>query len=86
MNFLVTGGAGFIGSYLSEALLAAGHSVVGLDDLSTGSEKNLVNLKGKSGYSFVNGTMMDEDLVRDLVSGVDGVFHLGAALGVKHLN
>ena len=85
MNFLLTGGAGFIGSYLSEALLAAGHSVVGLDDLSTGSEKNLVNLKGKSGYSFVNGTMMDEDLVRDLVSGVDGVFHLGAALGVKRI-
>ena len=67
MNFLVTGGAGFIGSYLSEALLAAGHSVVGLDDLSTGSENNLVNLKGKSSFSFVNGTMMDEDLVRDLV-------------------
>ena len=85
MKFLLTGGAGFIGSYLSEALLAAGHSVVGLDDLSTGSENNLVNLKGKSGFSFVNGTMMDEDLVRDLVSGVDGVFHLGAALGVKRI-
>lgn len=85
MNFLVTGGAGFIGSYLSEALLAAGHSVVGLDDLSTGSENNLINLKGKSGYSFVNGTMMDEDLVKDLMSGVDGVFHLGAALGVRRI-
>lgn len=85
MKFLVTGGAGFIGSYLSEALLAAGHSVVGLDDLSTGSEKNLVQLSGKPGYLFVNGTMMDEDIVRDLMSDVDGVFHLGAALGVKRI-
>ena len=85
MKFLVTGGAGFIGSYLSEALLAAGHSVVGLDDLSTGSEKNLVHLTGKPEYLFVNGTMMDEDIVRDLMSDVDGVFHLGAALGVKRI-
>lgn len=85
MKFLVTGGAGFIGSYLSEALLAAGHSVVGLDDLSTGSEKNLIHLTGKPGYLFVNETMMDEDIVRDLMSDVDGVFHLGAALGVKRI-
>ena len=85
MKFLVTGGAGFIGSYLSEALLASGHSVVGLDDLSTGSENNLINLKDKPDFSFVNGTMMDEDLVRDLMSDIDGIFHLGAALGVKRI-
>ena len=85
MKLLVTGGAGFIGSFLSEALLSAGHSVVSLDDLSTGSDKNLINLTGKPGFKFVNGTMMDENLVRDLMADVDGVFHLGAALGVKRI-
>ena len=85
MKLLVTGGAGFIGSFLSEALISAGHSVVSLDDLSTGSDKNLMNLTGKPGYKFVNGTMMDENLVRDLMADVDGVFHLGAALGVKRI-
>lgn len=85
MKLLVTGGAGFIGSFLSEALINAGHSVVSLDDLSTGSDKNLINLTGKPGFKFVSGTMMDENLVRDLVSDVDGVFHLGAALGVKRI-
>ena len=85
MKLLVTGGAGFIGSFLSEALLGAGHSVVSLDDLSTGTDKNLINLTGKPGFKFINGTMMDENLVRDLISDVDGVFHLGAALGVKRI-
>ena len=85
MKLLVTGGAGFIGSFLSEALISAGHSVVSLDDLSTGSDKNLINLTGKPGFKFVNGTMMDENLVRDLMADVDGVFHLGAALGVKRI-
>jgi len=85
MKLLVTGGAGFIGSFLSEALLSAGHSVVSLDDLSTGSDKNLINLTGKPGFKFVSGTMMDENLVRDLMADVDGVFHLGAALGVKRI-
>ena len=85
MKLLVTGGAGFIGSFLSEALLSAGHSVVSLDDLSTGTDKNLINLTGKPGFKFINGTMMDENLVRDLIANVDGVFHLGAALGVKRI-
>ena len=85
MKLLVTGGAGFIGSFLSEALISAGHSVVSLDDLSTGSDKNLINLTSKPGFKFVNGTMMDENLVRDLMADVDGVFHLGAALGVKRI-
>ena len=85
MKLLVTGGAGFIGSFLSEALISAGHSVVSLDDLSTGSDKNLINLTSKPSFKFVNGTMMDENLVRDLMADVDGVFHLGAALGVKRI-
>ncbi len=85
MSVWVTGGAGFIGSFLSEALISAGHSVVSLDDLSAGSDKNLINLTGKPEFKFVSGTMMDENLVRDLMADVDGVFHLGAALGVKRI-
>lgn len=83
MRVLVTGGAGFIGSHLVDALLEQGHTVVALDDLSTG---NLDNLKGASahpGFQFVEGSILDPALVSKLVSQVDEVYHLAAAVGVK---
>lgn len=85
MKYLVTGGAGFIGSHLAEKLLALGHEVVSLDDLSTGRKDNLKNLEGVNGFSFVQGNMLDEPLIDSLMVKVDGCFHLGAALGVKRI-
>ena len=81
MRTLITGGAGFIGSHLAEALAADGHEVLVLDDLSTGSLENLAGID-PAALRFVPGTVVDEDLVRSLVREVDEVYHLAAAVGV----
>ena len=83
MRVLVTGGAGFIGSHLTEALLAAGHEVVVLDDLSTGQIGNLAGVGGHSRLEMVEGSVTNETLVRKLVIGADVVYHLAAAVGVR---
>jgi len=80
---LLTGGAGFVGSHLAEALLAQGHSVLVVDDLSTGSMDNIVHLKGRKGFEYVIDTVMNEPLVAELIDRADVVFHLAAAVGVK---
>jgi len=80
---LITGGAGFIGSHLAEALLAANHEVVVLDDLSTGRVENLAAVKGHPRLELNTGSVTDEDLVRKLVAGADVVYHLAAAVGVR---
>ena len=85
MKYLITGGAGFIGSHLAEKILALGHEVTSLDDLSTGRKENLKNLEGASGFNLVQGNMLDETLIDSLMTKVDGCFHLGAALGVKRI-
>lgn len=81
MRFLVTGGAGFIGSHLCEALVARGEDVVVLDDLSTGREENLAGISDS--VRFVRGSILDPLVVDEFVSSVDVVFHLAAAVGVK---
>ncbi len=83
MKILITGGAGFIGSHLSERLIAEGHEVTVLDDLSTGRRENLTLLEGSNSLHFVKGDILDDDLVQDLASGADMIFHLAAAVGVK---
>ena len=80
---MVTGGAGFIGSHLTEALLAMGHEVVILDDLSTGRQENLTAVQGHPRLEMVPGSVTDEAIVRKLVLGVDVVYHLAAAVGVQ---
>ena len=80
MRYLITGGAGFIGSHLTGSLLANGHDVVILDDLSTGAHINLNSIEQK--YEFVNGSILDKKLVDKLVEKSDFVVHLAAALGV----
>lgn len=80
MRYLITGGAGFIGSHLTGSLLANGHDVVILDDLSTGAHTNLNSIDQK--YEFVNGSILDKKLVDKLVEKSDFVVHLAAALGV----
>ena len=83
MRILITGGAGFIGSHLSEALIARGESVIALDDLSTGNAANLASLDKNPKFTFVKGSILDEKLVDQLVSSSDGVIHLAAAVGVQ---
>ena len=83
MQILITGGAGFIGSHLSERLLDAGHSVVALDDLSTGETANLAQSSEHATFRFVEGCVLDEPLIRELVNEADYVVHLAAAVGVR---
>jgi UDP-glucose 4-epimerase len=83
MRILITGGAGFIGSHLSDALLAAGHQVFVLDDLSTGSIDNIAHLKGRPGFHYTIDTVFNDSLVAEHVDRADVVFHLAAAVGVK---
>lgn len=82
-KYLVTGGAGFIGSHLVDALLAEGHSVVVLDDLTTGRQSNLTRAEANPLLRFVRGTVLDAPLVDHLVQESDAVIHLAAAVGVK---
>jgi UDP-glucose 4-epimerase len=83
MKALLTGGAGFVGSHLAEALLDHGHQVIVVDDLSTGSMDNIVHLKQRKGFEYVIDTIMNEPLTSELVDRADVVFHLAAAVGVK---
>ena len=83
MKALVTGGAGFIGSYLAERLIKNGNEVVIVDNLSTGSLKNIESLKGKSGFEFVEGDIRDARLMEALAERSEVIFHLAAAVGVK---
>lgn len=83
MKVLLTGGAGFVGSHLAEALLARGDQVHVLDDLSTGSMENIRHLKGRPGFEYTIDTLMNERLTAELIDHADVVFHLAAAVGVK---
>ena len=83
MRILITGGAGFIGSHLAEALLDAGHMVYALDDLSTGSIDNINHLKGNPNFHYTIDTVFNDSLVAEMVDRADVIFHLAAAVGVK---
>ncbi|WP_342023257.1 GDP-mannose 4,6-dehydratase [Arthrobacter citreus] len=83
MKTAITGGAGFIGSHLTEYLLAAGDEVAVLDDLSTGSLENLCGVMDHPRFRFVEGTILDRSAVDSVIAGADRVFHLAAAVGVK---
>jgi UDP-glucose 4-epimerase len=83
MRILITGGAGFIGSHLAEALLADGHEVFVLDDLSTGCIDNIVHIKGHARFHYTIDSVFNEQLVAELVDRASVVFHLAAAVGVK---
>ncbi|MFP4056870.1 MAG: NAD-dependent epimerase/dehydratase family protein [Candidatus Brocadiia bacterium] len=82
MRYLVTGGAGFIGSHLVEELLAQGHEVAVLDDLSTGRAENIEPFKPAGGFHYVIDSVMNPAVVAELVDRADVVFHLAAAVGV----
>ena len=81
---LITGGAGFIGSHLAEALLALGWKVEVIDDLSTGGIDNIAHLKGNPHFSYILESVMNRSVMMELVDRADMVFHLAAAVGVRH--
>jgi UDP-glucose 4-epimerase len=83
MRVLITGGAGFIGSHLSEALLAAGREVFVIDNLSTGSIDNIAHMRGHPRFHYTIDTVTHEPVLAELVDQCDTVFHLAAAVGVK---
>ncbi|HEY9506478.1 MAG TPA: GDP-mannose 4,6-dehydratase [Gemmatimonadales bacterium] len=80
---LITGGAGFIGSHLAEALLERGWSVEVVDDLSTGSIENISHLKGHPHFAYVLDSVMNRSLMLEMVDRADVIFHLAAAVGVR---
>jgi len=83
MKTLITGGAGFVGSHLAEALVARGDEVYVLDDLSTGSIENIEHLKTMPRFHYSIESIMNEPMTAELVDRVDVVFHLAAAVGVR---
>jgi UDP-glucose 4-epimerase len=83
MRYLVTGGAGFIGSHLCERLLDAGHSVLVLDDLSTGRFENIAHLERQPGFELRVASVTEPGLVERCVIDCQGVFHLASAVGVR---
>lgn len=83
MRVLVTGGAGFIGSHLTEYLLQEGHQVTVLDDFSTGSLDNLAHLARCTGLRTVAGSVLDPTLLAELIPACDAIVHLAAVVGVK---
>ncbi|WP_423225428.1 GDP-mannose 4,6-dehydratase [Candidatus Amarolinea aalborgensis] len=83
MRVLITGGAGFIGSHLAEALLAAGHRVTIMDDLSTGRFENIAHLVGQPAFQFAIDSITNDMVLDRLTSECDMVFHLAAAVGVE---
>jgi UDP-glucose 4-epimerase len=85
MQALITGGAGFVGSHLADALIASGHTVHVVDNLSTGAISNIAHLKGHQRFSYTIDTIHNESVVAELVDDADVVFHLAAAVGVRKI-
>jgi UDP-glucose 4-epimerase len=84
-RILVTGGAGYIGSHLCDALIAEGHCVTAFDNLSTGKIANLQHLLGHERFNFVNDSILNEAEIERLTREVEIVYHLAAVVGVKHV-
>jgi len=85
MKILVTGGAGYIGSNLVDALISAGHEIFVVDNLSTGKIANVQHLLGHERFHFVNDTILNEPLMDRMIAQVDLVYHLAAVVGVKYV-
>ena len=83
LKILLTGGAGFIGSHLAEALLEAGQEVCVVDDLSTGSMENIRHLKGRQGFKYIVDSILNKSVMAELVDEADVVLHSAAAVGVR---
>ena len=85
MKILITGGAGFIGSHLAEKLLQEGNEVFVIDNLSTGRLENIESFKDKPNFHLTIGSVLNRELLEKLISNVEKVYHLAAAVGVKYI-
>ena len=85
MRVLVTGGGGYIGSHLVDALIKRGDEVLVVDNLSTGKIENVRHLLGHPAFQFINDSILNEPLLEQFVPGVDRIYHLAAAVGVRHI-
>ena len=85
MKILITGGAGFIGSHLTERLLDLGHEVFVIDNLWTGKLTNLKNIQGNERFHLVVDTILNESVMNELIFKVDHIYHLAAAVGVRNI-
>ena len=85
MKYLITGGAGFIGSHLSDALIARSNEVIVLDNLTTGRSSNIEQLLPNPNFTLIEGSILDTNLVNEIVESVDHVLHLAAAVGVFNI-
>ena len=85
MKYLITGGAGFIGSHLAEELLNQGHGIRIFDDFSTGSKENLKEILNLSNVEIISGSILDKNLISQSFEGIDGCFHMAAAVGVEKI-
>lgn len=83
MRYLITGGAGFIGSHLADRLLREGHGVTAIDDLCTGAIQNIENLKTRRGFNYIIDSIFNRPLLAELIDDHDAVFHLAASVGVR---
>ena len=86
MKILITGGAGFIGSHLTQYLISQDQQVVILDDFSGTGEENLNQVKDSSNLSIIKGSILNQELVTKLMKDVTHCYHLAAALGVEKIN
>lgn len=85
MNALITGGAGFIGSHLAEALIERGDTVYVIDNLSTGNFNNIKHLLGNKNFKFIQGSILDRYQTEQVVRKVQVIYHFAAAVGVKYI-
>ncbi|MEX0806280.1 MAG: NAD-dependent epimerase/dehydratase family protein [Candidatus Binatia bacterium] len=83
MRYLITGGAGFIGSHLADRLLREGHTVTVIDDLCTGAIHNIENLKTRRGFNYIIESIFNRPLLAELIDDHDSIFHLAASVGVR---
>lgn len=83
MKYLVTGAAGFVGSHITDTLLARGHDVVGLDNLSSGQERFLAQARRSRCFTFVEGDVLDAPTLGRAVAGVDAVYHMAANADIR---
>ncbi|MFH1515061.1 MAG: GDP-mannose 4,6-dehydratase [bacterium] len=85
MCFLVTGGAGYIGSHLADSLIADGHHVIVIDNFSTGKHENIAHLDSNPRFELYDDTILNTELLGKIVPGLDGIYHLAAVVGVKNI-
>lgn len=83
MKILITGGAGFVGSHLSDKLISEGHEITVIDDLSTGRYANVEHLDGRDGFRLIIDTVLNSSLMEELIRDTDRVYHMASAVGVR---